>query len=106
MKKQILVLALAAIAGASFAQGAATSTPRIDQREARQEQRIANGVATGQLTPREAARLETEQAHIAASEAKAKSDGVVTAKERAALTRKQNHASRRIHRQKHDAQHA
>ena len=108
MKKQILAAAvLAFTAAASFAQTAdATATPRVDQREARQQQRIANGVASGQLTPKETARLENEQAHIQASEAKAKSDGVVTAKERAKLAKKQDRASRRIHRQKHDAQHA
>jgi hypothetical protein len=108
MKKQLLVIALAALTSAAFAQGtpASTATPRVDQREAKQEQRIANGVSSGRLTPKETARLEGEQSRIAASEAKAKSDGVVTAKERRALHRKQDRASRHIFKQKHDAQHA
>jgi hypothetical protein len=108
MKKQVLIAAaLAFAAAASFAQTTdSTATPRIDKREAHQQERIANGVASGQLTPKETVRLENEQAHIQKTEAKAKSDGVVTAKERAKLTREQNRASRRIHRQKHDAQHA
>jgi hypothetical protein len=109
MKKELFVAALALAAGAAFAQTPAadsTATPRIDKREARQEQRIANGVASGQLTPKETARLEKEQSHIANAEARAKSDGVVTAKERASITHMQNRASHRIHKQKHDAQHA
>ena len=105
MKKQILTVALAAIAGAAFAQSPA-ETPRIDKREVRQEQRITNGIASGQLTAKETARLEREQARINTAEARAKSDGVVTARERASLTRKQNRASRHIYKQKHDAQHA
>ena len=79
-------------------------TPRIEHREARQQQRIQQGIASGQLTPKETARLEAQQGRIETAQAKAKSDGVVTARERASLTRRQNRASRNIHRQKHDAQ--
>ncbi|HTH79456.1 MAG TPA: hypothetical protein VL593_10790 [Ramlibacter sp.] len=104
MKKQIVLAALALASAASFAQG--TNTPRIDQREVKQQERITQGVASGQLTPAETARLDAQQARIEKTEAKAKSDGVVTAKERAHLTKMQNHASRHIRRQKHDAQHS
>jgi len=110
MKKQHLVLAvLLAAAGATFAQAVpagSTATPRIDQREVRQQQRIAEGAASGQLTAHETQKLEAQQGRIDMAEAKAKSDGVVTAKERASITKRQNRASRAIHRQKHDAQHA
>lgn len=109
MKKQSLVIVLAlAATTAAFAQTSVdpAATPRIDKREARQQQRIAQGVASGQLTPKETARLDAQQARIETAEAKAKSDGVVTAKERASLTRRQNKASRNIHHQKHDAQKA
>jgi hypothetical protein len=108
MKKKNLILALAlAAAGSAFAQGAPvdpTATPRIDRREARQQKRIDQGVASGQLTPKEAARLQAQQGRIETAEARAKSDGVVTAKERAALTHRQNKASRNIRRNKHDRQ--
>jgi hypothetical protein len=100
------VLAFAAI-GASAQTPAATpgaNTPRIDQRQANQEQRIDKGIASGQLTKRETRRLEKEQAHVNRAEDKAKADGTVTAKERKHLTKMQNHASRDIYRQKHDAQ--
>lgn len=104
MKKQaLIVLVTLAMAGAAFAQ-ADPATPRVDRREARQQKRINQGVASGQLTPKEAARMEAQQGRIENAEARAKSDGVVTAKERAALAKRQNKASRNIHRNKHDAQ--
>jgi hypothetical protein len=81
-----------------------TATPRIDRREANQQKRIDQGVASGQLTPRETRRLEAEQGRIAKAEEKAKADGKVTGKERAHLTRMENHASRDIAQQKHDRQ--
>lgn len=82
----------------------APQTPRVDQREARQEQRIEKGVASGQLTAHETLRLEKEQTAIVKSEDKAKADGTVTRKERARLQHRQNRASRDIARQKHDQQ--
>lgn len=106
-----LTLATAAIALLSAtlsAQAAETpaqpNMPRVDQRQAHQERRIEQGVASGQLTARETLRLEREQKHIASAEARAEGDGKVTPKERARLARLQNQASRDIHRQKHDAQ--
>lgn len=91
-----------AAAASAFAQTPAT--PRVDKREARQEARIEQGKSTGALNDKEAARLEAGQARVDAKETAAKSDGVVTAKEKAQLTHAQNKQSRRIARQKHDAQ--
>lgn len=98
---------LLALSGLAAAQAPAdsTATPRIDQREVRQQQRIAEGAASGQLTPRETTRLEKREAKISADEAAAKADGKVTRAERAHLRHEENRASRAIHRQKHDAQH-
>lgn len=84
---------------------AQTGTPGIDQRQANQQQRIDQGVQSGSLTPQEAARLERGQAKVQRMEDKAKADGVVTAGERRAIQREQDHQSRRIARQKHDRQH-
>jgi uncharacterized membrane protein YebE (DUF533 family) len=102
MKINFLVAAVAALVAVPvFAQ----STPRIDAREARQEARIEQGEKSGQLTPRETAKLDRGQAHVQTMEANAKADGVVTAKERTKIARAQDVQSRKIHRQKHDAQH-
>ncbi len=83
-----------------------TATPRVDQRQANQQQRIDQGVQSGQLNQREAARLEKGQARVQKMEDKAKADGVVTKKERAALHHAENKQSRHIAREKHDRQRA
>ncbi len=54
--------------------------------------------------PKVDAREAKQQARIAGAEAKAKSDGTVTTKERRHLARMQDRASANIHKQKHDAQ--
>ena len=112
-QKSLIALSLAAAGLAVQAQqpapttAAATPTlPQIEQREARQQARIDQGAQSGTLTPREQRRLQREQRSIAKAETKAEADGKVTPQERHKLNRMQNHASRHIHRQKHDAQHA
>jgi len=100
------IKALAAIAivlpTLAFAQA---NMPGIDQRQANQERRIDQGIASGSLTQREANRLERGQQHVDNMENRAKSDGVVTRQERARLNRAQNVQSDRIYAQKHDRQH-
>ena len=83
-----------------------TSTPRIDQRQANQEQRIEQGEKSGALTQREAARLDKGQARVQKMENKALADGKVTAKERARIEKAQDRQSRKIYREKHDQQSA
>ena len=110
MKIQTLIAAVAlTLGGAAFAQAPAApagpvATPRIDQRQANQQKRIDQGVASGQLTGREAVRLERREGKIAVNEAKAKADGVVTPAERRRLRGEENRASKAIYRQKHDRQ--
>ncbi len=104
-----LVLALSSWAAlaqppAPAAPASAATTPRIDQRQANQERRIDQGVASGQLTHREAHRLERQQGAVDRAENRAKADGKVTAQERQRLTHMQDHSSASIARQKHDAQ--
>lgn len=89
------------MSGMAFAEG---DTPVIDQRQANQEKRIDQGIASGQLNQREANRLDREQNRIDRMENRAKADGVVTDKERARIGAAQNRASRHIAREKHDAQ--
>lgn len=76
----------------------------VKNREVRQQKRIGQGVRSGELTARETAKLEREQAKIGADRQKALADGTMTKKEKAKLTREQNRASRHIYRQKHNAQ--
>lgn len=103
MKQVIWSAAMLPMFAASvvFAQA---ETPGIDQRQANQERRIDQGIASGQLSEREASRLNNQQEHINNLEEKAKSDGVVTKKERARMRHAQDRTSRHIARQKHDRQ--
>jgi hypothetical protein len=87
----------------SFAAGEPATT-RVDARQARQEHRIDQGIASGELTKKEAARLNAQQARIDTAENRAQADGKVSAKERARLEARQDRASRQIRHQKHDAQ--
>ena len=74
------------------------------QRNINQQQRIENGVQNGSLTNREVARLERGQAKVSHAEAAAGRDGHVGAAEQAHVQRTENRQSRKIYRQKHDAQ--
>jgi hypothetical protein len=81
------------------------ATPGIDRRQANQEKRIDQGVRSGELTQREAARLERGQDRVQKIEDKAKADGSVTAQERKRIHKAQDSQSRKIYREKHDRQH-
>lgn len=103
MKKSTVLagisLALMVVAGS-----AAAGTPRYDARQHNQRHRIVNGVQNGELTMRETRRLAAGQVHLNRVERRAKADGVVTARERVHMQHEENQQSRRIYRQKHDAQ--
>jgi hypothetical protein len=99
-RSPVLLSLVLAAAGTAVAQS--DQTPKLDRREARQQQRIARGVQSGRLTPAETAKLEAREAKLNADEARAKSDGVVTKKERIELQREANRDSRRIYRKKHN----
>ena len=74
------------------------------QRNINQQSRIEQGVKSGSLTTREAAKLERGQARDTRLEARAGGDGNVTAREQRRIQKNENHQSGRIHREKHDAQ--
>ncbi|MGN6388216.1 MAG: hypothetical protein ACTHL1_01785 [Burkholderiaceae bacterium] len=74
------------------------------QRDVNQQQRVNQGVRSGELTNREAGRLEHAESHVDRREARAGADGHVGAGEQRRIQRAENHSSRRIFRQKHDAQ--
>jgi hypothetical protein len=105
-KSTIVAVVIAAVALPGFAFAQTASTPRIDQRQANQEKRIEQGVQSGELNKKEAARLEKGQAHVQKMENKAVADGKVTNKEKERIEHAQNVQSRRIAREKHDQQKA
>jgi hypothetical protein len=84
--------------------GVNVNDPNIQQRMQNQERRIQQGVNSGALTPKEAGKLEAREAKIKQDEARMKSDGQLTAKERKKLNKELDNASDRIYKQKHDRQ--
>ncbi len=77
---------------------------KIDQRQANQQQRIQQGVRSGQLTWRETRHLQAEQARIAEMERRAKADGHVDRREAHRIALAQRAASAHIRQEKHDNQ--
>jgi hypothetical protein len=75
-----------------------------NQREAQQDQRIANGLRSGQMTSGEAARADRTQAHIdqQVHNDRTANGGKLTNPERQQVNREQNHASQQIYNEKHN----
>ena len=80
---------------------------KVDKRRENQQERIAQGVKSGQLTPRETAHLEGREAaiHKEVHNDRVANGGKLTPAEKAKVNRQENRTSRAIYRQKHDAQH-
>ncbi|GAB3584724.1 hypothetical protein [Hymenobacter daeguensis] len=105
MKKSLfsLVAALGLLTVSHLA-AAQTATLGINARQRNERARINQGVASGELTRTEAARMRGREAEIRQDKRAAKSDGVVTRDERQDIRQDERQASRAIYRQKHDAQ--
>ena len=104
------VLLLGTVAMAQNA-GSTTSTttpaqdPSIAQRKENQQDRIANGVKSGQLTAGETASLESKEAAINGETRadRAANGGKLTAAEKQQVNQQQNHLSKQIYNDKHNA---
>jgi hypothetical protein len=79
----------------------------IGKRRQMQQDRIAQGIRSGQLTPEEAARVEGQQRNInqqIAADRRA-NGGALTPQERRNINRRQNRASRNIYNKRHNGRH-
>ena len=83
-----------------------TNQARIDQRQARQQQRIEKGRATGELTPDEVARLQKGQEEVRRLEQGAAADGRLTRKERLQIEKAQDDQSAQIRAERKDREKA
>ena len=103
IKKSLFSL-LAAIGflAVSYPSDAQAITPGINARQRNERARIRQGVATGELTRPEAARLKGREADIRQDKRAARADGVVTRDERHDIRKDESQASHAIYRQKHD----
>lgn len=103
MKRHMIALALA-LAFSTVACAEEQPAAVAAQRDANQQERIEQGLQSGQLSTREAGQLERQEQHIDQQEAHAlKSGGALTPQEKARITREQNAVSNDIHRDKHNA---
>jgi hypothetical protein len=77
----------------------------VGQRRENQQDRIANGIKNGSMTPGEAARTENREQGINQQihADRAANDGKLTGQEKRQISHQQNGASRQIYRQKHNA---
>jgi len=88
-------------AGAAFAAGPAVQ--EATQRDVNQQERIEQGLKSGQLSTKEAGQLERQQSRIDQTEAHdLKRDGKLTATDQSQLNRMQNRASANIYKDKHN----
>ena len=107
MKTSITRLAslTAALIATAFALPVLAQTTATEvQRNVNQQERIEQGLKSGQLTTREAGKLERGEAKIEKMESNAARDGTLSAAEKARIEAAQNRESRAIAKQKHDAQ--
>lgn len=79
--------------------------PTIAQRKENQQDRIANGVKSGQLTAGETSKLETKEAAINGETRadRAANGGKLTAAEKQQINKQQNQLSKQIYNDKHNA---
>lgn len=77
----------------------------VNGRQVHQQHRIGQGVRSGEITHREAGRLERQQHRIARTEHRMRATGGINPRERARLQARQDRASANIYHQKHDRWH-
>jgi hypothetical protein len=118
ISKSLLILAVGGLmfTGSAIAQTTTTSGagpgvvdpghPRVNQvngRETNQQNRIANGVKNGSLSPRQTSNLENREANVQNREKKdmAAHNGHLTKAEQNGINRQQNRISKSIYKDKH-----
>src|SRR5258707_7141289 len=97
---------LPAAAQSSDSSAPATKPATINQRKENQQDRIANGIQSGELTAGETKHLEKKESELNHEERDMRKldNGHLTAADRATLNQQQNQLSKNIYNQKHDAQ--
>ena len=107
-KGLILTAAMAGLMLPAVAQTAPAAAPAtINQRKENQQDRIANGIQNGSLTPGEASKLEKQESNInhEARNMRQQNGGTLTQADKQKLNHQQNVESRRINNAKHNGHH-
>jgi hypothetical protein len=90
------------VAGILSTAALAQTVQQDQQRDVNQQQRIEQGLQSGQLSTREAGQLEREQQHVDKMEARDLRNGSISPAEQARLNAAENKASRDIYADKHN----
>ncbi len=104
MTRMLTLTIGAAVIAAAATAATASASGRIARRNGMQQGRIAQGIASGQLTAREAVRLERREVglHREVGAMRRANGGVLTPAERGLVNRQQNRLSHGIWRLKHN----
>jgi hypothetical protein len=111
MKRSSLMIAIAStlLTCSAFAQSASpnqpTQPPTVNERRENQQDRIANGVQSGELTAGETKNLESREANLnrEIKDDRQANGGTLTPSERQQVNRQQNRLSNSIYTDKHNA---
>jgi hypothetical protein len=102
MKTTAITLHLIAMSVLTTAAWAQTPAERDQQRDVNQQQRIEQGLQSGQLSTKEAGSLERQEKHVDNMEARDLKNGSMSAGEQARLNAAQNKVSGDIYADKHN----
>ncbi|MEO8430254.1 MAG: hypothetical protein ABI592_02010 [Acidobacteriota bacterium] len=103
-KQMGVMVAAGAVSAFLFLSSPAEAAGRIRKRAENQQDRIAQGVKSGELTARETSRIERREARLNREVRHMRKDGELSPRERRRIERQQDALSRGIYRQKHDRQ--
>ncbi len=104
MKKTFLIAMLLAVISLPALLAQDATEPKVKKRKERQQARIAQGVASGSLSPKETANLEKKEAKINGEVARdrAANGGPLSAKQKRKINHQQNKMSDQINDKKHN----
>jgi hypothetical protein len=100
--KTAITLQLVAMSVLTSAAWAQTTAEKDQQRDVNQQQRIEQGLQSGQLSTREAGSLERQEQHVDKMEARDMRNGSISPAEQARLNAAQNRVSGNIYADKHN----
>jgi len=99
-KLTLVAVATSFLGTAAWAQ---TTAEMDQQRDVNQQERVEQGLQSGQLSTKEAGQLERDERHVDRMQANDLKNGKITPAEQARLNAAQNNASRQIYTDKHNA---
>lgn len=102
MKKSSLTIALALTLMGSAAWAAPPQTQEVTQRDLNQQDRVEQGLQSGQLSTHEAGQLEKQESHIDKMQANDLKNGKLSPQETARINAAQNRVSNQIYNDKHN----